>query len=258
MTSPLKQEPPGSVPWLLASVLLAFLTGCRNASPQSKADSFAPFQDKEVDTTPLAEFISARTARLLISLRATPDPKVYKSEIAATAVPISADGYLLTAAHAIDPDSLPSSYVMFPGTKRPLPFRVVWDGFRDTTAHLDLAVIHVKAEPPAFFEWAPLAELSAGAALVSAGFSEQQVSFAGGHLRADLHSDGQVAWKVAHDVPLAGGDSGGPLCTPRGELVAVNYGALTLTPFGGVLSRNALRPDPDWLAGLLARDRDRR
>ncbi|QDV09561.1 hypothetical protein Poly30_51190 [Planctomycetes bacterium Poly30] len=258
MTFTLNDKRAGRAATFLACVMPALLTGCRSASPQSKADSFAQFQGQDVDGAPLPEFLAARTARILISLRETAEPNVYRSEATAAAVPISADGYLLTAAHALDRDSLPSSYVLLSGTQRPLHFRVVWDGFRDTNAHLDIAVIHVEDELPAVFEWAAMTELVSGAELVSAGFSRAEISFAAGSLRDDVQSDGQVAWKVAHDVPLAGGDSGGPLCTPQGKLVAVNYGSMALTPFGGILSRYALRPDPDWLAGLLARDRDGR
>lgn len=239
---------------LLAALAAATLASCFSASPETKARSFAPYCDRIVDGAPLAEFLSARTAFAVLAVRPTPEHGVFVGGWGATAVPIAADGYLLTAAHALQHDGPHRSFVMYPGSDDGHGFRVVWNGFDE--AGLDLAVIHVESPPPAVFTWSPA--LARGTKVVSAGYVDKTLAFAGGELHEDLRSDGAVAWRVTHSVPLAHGDSGGPLCTLDGELVAVNYGGEALTPFGGVLRSVALRPDPDWLAGLLARDRRER
>jgi len=239
---------------LLAIAFLGLApTACRTpVDAETKARSFAPFADHEIGRASLCEFLAARTGHIVIKPTRTKIEGVYDAG-GGSAVPITNDGYHLTAAHVFE-DAKPSEvFLLLPGSTIAHRVRLVWSGFRDTNAEMDLALIHVKPAASAWFEWAPDDRVVAGTPVVSSGFPAHELAFAGGRLLTGIEPDGRITHKLDHDAPLAQGDSGGPLCTPDGKLVAVNYG--WELPFPGSEHSTAQRPDLDWLFGVIARDR---
>ncbi len=234
---------------------LVLLPGCltMSASMKDKARSFQALAASTVDGMSLERFLSARAVRVVIQPELTDERGVVRAG-AATAVPITSDGYALTVAHALD--ELPV-FVSLPGEKRGRRLRVVWDGFRDTDAKVDLALIHIRGPLPAWFELAGEEALGKGTPVAAAGFSDAgELVLAGGELMSASPQENRLARVIAHTTPLSFGDSGGPLTLLDGRLVGINFGS-TIAPLAGRLSSKAMRPNLDWLAGLIKNDRDR-
>ena len=220
---------------------------------KDKARSFVPVSASTVDGTPLARFLARRAVRVVIQPEATDERGIVRAG-AATAVPITPDGYALTVAHALD--ELPV-FVALPGEKRGRRLRVVWDGFRDADTKIDLALIHIRGPLPTWFELAEDDALRKGTPVAAAGFSDAgELVFAGGELMNSPPQEDRLARVVAHTTPLSFGDSGGPLVRLDGRLVGINFGS-TVAPLAGRLSSKAMRPNLDWLVGLIQNDRER-
>ena len=220
---------------------------------KDKARSFGPFASSSVGDVTLERYLSERAVRVVIQPEATDEEGIVRAG-AATAVPITSDGYALTVAHALD--ELPV-FVALPGEKRGRNLRVVWNGFEDADSKVDLALIHVRGPFPAWFDFAGDDELGSETPVAAAGFSGAgDLVFAGGELMDAPRQDDRLARVIAHTTPLSFGDSGGPLVLLDGRLVGVNFGS-TVAPLAGRLSSKAMRPNLDWLAGLIKNDRER-
>jgi len=238
-------------------VLLSALPSCQldGASLEAKNRSFDLVAGEAVDGVPLADFLAARTLRLLIDPEQIADSEDVYCGGVASATPITADGYMLTAAHAAETKGLEGRLlVQLSGSPRAHRVRVVWSGFEDEDTRVDMALLHVSPPPDAWFELAPEGALEEGQRVVCAGFSTAQVTFASGKLEGELAMGNRLARTIIHSTPLRSGDSGGPLITLDGRLVAVNASG-HWSPLGGVLVSRAVRPNRDWLDGLIERDR---
>lgn len=199
----------------------------------------------------------------------------------ASAVPVTDDGYYLTAAHCVT-ESSPTVVSLTKKVRMEKgPVRVVWRG-RGTPGSPDLAVIHVPLKPVMPFRLAGPAAVRGGAPVAVTGWSglarsEVKGSSAGGRVLAvsPLLRDGSgAAWRVVrHDVPLGSGDSGGPLITTDGRCAGINSkmlvtGLTVLKSWGGSTGSlnapmegyegEAILPDADWLQGVIATDRRKR
>ena len=202
-----------------------------------------------MDGVPIADFLTARTVKMAIEPKPSGVDGVYQAG-GATAAPISADGYMLTAAHVLGETPI---FVQLPGSNVAHDLRVVWNGF-DEVDEFDLALIHVTTHSTKWFEFAPDAALGDGLRVVSAGVSVPKLVFASGSLTEAFTPGDGIASIVRHSTPLRNGDSGGPLITLDGKLVAINYGSLNL-PLGGQLVSKAMRPNLAWLNEIIERDR---
>jgi S1-C subfamily serine protease len=263
---------------LILPLLLA-LAGCfHEPTPAQRAASFRPLESVRVDDLSLADYTARRTAYLLSTAAGdfvTDRPghlvltnvrsglrevRLYTG----TAVILTRDGYLLTAAHCADTPNLTviPAYVppYYPNLGALHP-RVVWIG-RAGDPLLDLALLKVDAPFLASFTWADDASLQPHTPVALAGIDltdyRLRFSYAAGQLtdpdydRPPHRSHAPPIRALAHSAPLRRGDSGGPLLTPDGRLAAINvavrYG---LGPQFSV----SLRPDPAWLDHLIAADR---
>ncbi len=196
-----------------------------------------------------------------------------------SAVPISADGYFLTAAHCVEePEPLTLVAVTKDKSLARATARIVWTAGR-VQEEPDLALIHADIQPHGFYALADPAkvkdDLAVGAGAWSMfGEESGERSLAAGNilsvvpLKTPTH--GCLGRKVYHDVPLCHGDSGGPLISPDGYLVAINsrVGAWPHTmarlflhcdgskgkPLSGYAS-SGIAPDAAWLQRLIAADR---
>ncbi len=265
-----------------APELLAFATpgdavpALHFPTPEEQAETFAPYADLEIEGLPVIRFLVRHQVLLLTDVRhvtALPGGGFsVASDAIACAAPISGDGYLLTAAHAVHGPVY--AVIDVDGRPTPAPVRVVWRG--DQAAGCDLALIKVAWRPPAPCAWSTLAELDAGTAVLSAGaylvddegsgqwFRHDQG--AGDMLRSPTHIDGQaeavngspaqppyetiVARLLAHP-----GDSGGPVMTTHGRLIGVTIGHL-LDSAGVSTGLSVIaRPDVPAIEAMMAKDR---
>jgi serine protease Do len=191
------------------------------------------------------------------------------------AVPITRDGYFLTAAHCVNMESL--TLVAFDAKRRlvNLPARVVWKG-----EEADLALVHAEMRPLEPFRVADGSALTGGTRVVIAGWSgaikNTAPPLAAGRVRQvsgwRRTASGAVWCEVEHDAPLNQGDSGGPLLTLDGGLVGINsqlgfeFGGMwrALLGIAGPLDQPfagynglAVCPDAGWVMRMVEADRAR-
>jgi hypothetical protein len=180
----------------------------------------------------------------------------------AHAVAIAADGYFLTAAHCLH-DGYVNYLVYTDGScARIAAARTVYRVW-DPAKGLDCAILHVDAELPYVFEWARAKDPTVGTAVVAVGQSVlrrtgelscclSQMCF-GGRI-VGIQRLGGDSLEVRSDIPARKGDSGGPVATVEGKLVAIDV----RKHFGPLKSFNfsvSLRPDPAWVDRVIQEDR---
>jgi S1-C subfamily serine protease len=177
-----------------------------------------------------------------------------KSLSLASATVIAADGYFLTAKHAVDsvqaePELKPWIIDFHRGQPRVLPAEVIW-----TSQEGDFALVKADVTVSKPFEWShPHQKLRRGTPLVQGGLSSHM---AAGKVRSDVFLDhaGSDFVVVHHTVKARHGDSGGPLVDREGKLVGINTVRLFLSldsegfRFGG---GQILRPNIDRLNGII-------
>ncbi len=96
---------------------------------------------------------------------------------------------------------------------------------------MDLAVIQIEGGPfPTYLEWYS-GEVTPGMDVYAAGFpglgDHWQYTLTKGII-SKTHESGETSWAYLdytylHDARIRGGNSGGPLITPQGQVVGVNY-----------------------------------
>jgi S1-C subfamily serine protease len=278
-------------PWSLVSclVLVAIGTGCPRSNTaghpgdtaitssetdaalrptvDARRSSFEPFRNETIGGAPLEEFVALRTGVV------TADVAVLATSMQFTglsgAAAISSDGYFITAAHVVS-GAAPWLYAQVTSGSFVLDKpRVVWVG-----SDIDLALLKVHHPVAACFEWSAPADAADGADVVGVGFSpllgggtydhgSLWVPF-GGHALAPLESVGsgsEPAFALRFAAPVYRGDSGCPVVTTRGGLLAIHVSIdVSLRRDGGAIKATneralALRPDLSWLERTLERDR---
>jgi len=195
-----------------------------------------------------------------------------------SAVPVTTDGYFLTAAHCADNDDLTLVTLNHKLHLVKVAARVVWRGNAVKNGP-DLAIIKAAVRPPLPFELAGAGALSPHVKVAATGWSgivhdNPMGATAAGRILtvSSLQSDESgAAWRViGHDVPLNFGDSGGPLVLQDGRLAGINScigvtvsGFLwTTLGFSGSADRplsgysgEAFAPSPAWLHRTIENDR---
>lgn len=182
-----------------------------------------------------------------------------------SAVPITADGYFLTAAHNLEDVS--SLILLAPAKTKVFgiaPARVVWKS-GSVKDGPDLALIHVPLAPFAVMAMTEPATLQAGTPVLTSGYSGNKPGQSGGRIlslgKMEENGDGARWRRLGHSAPLAHGDSGGPLIGADGSLLGVNtaWSGRVVFPLG--LSQIwgyqglAVAPDPHWIQALIKEDR---
>lgn len=255
------------------SVLVLLLAGCFHAPTTSteRSASFAPFVEERIDGRPLRDFIADRTALLVGGMStdalcshafaslSTAIKSVHGRYALGTATAVDARGYLLTAAHCVEWQPLHALY-LDAGHVRVAPVRIVWRG--DATREgCDMALLAIDRPLPAHFAWAD--EIKTGNVVVGAGPDYDAPAFglgffSGTAVKLEPNSTRPPAGAtIFHTGPVHLGDSGGPLATTNGELLAINVGdihELNLLLFSYQRASRAHRPDLPWLRDLVDRD----
>ena len=182
-----------------------------------------------------------------------------------SAVPVSDDGYFLTAAHNLEGISslilLAPAKTKVPGVSRA---RVVWKS-GSVKDGPDLALIHVPLAPFAPMTMAQPATLEAGTPVLASGYASNKPGQSGGRIlslsKMEGAGDGARWRRLGHSAPLAHGDSGGPLMGADGSLLGVNtaWAGRVVFPLGlnqiWGYQGLAVSPDPDWINSLIDQDR---
>ncbi len=177
------------------------------------------------------------------------------------AVAVDRRGYLATAAHLVGPDPILLVMIGDGGRATLRPARVVYRGDAD----FDFALLNVPGPLATAFTWSPTDALGVGTVLVAAGpnlsavagTARFQIEAAAGRLVEVTQATPTDACpgyrKVFGSLPTHHGDSGGPLFTLDGRLVAIHSAGRS--PWLGDDWRSlAIRPDDAWLRGVIEND----
>ena len=270
----------------------------------SKAESLKGWETASLDGKPLLEAISERTPILLgdkdlesVSMEQVGQEFVLRApgrpgSGGAAAVPVSEDGYFLTAGHIVQSASsliLVGPFGQEDGSPQvhKVPARVVWepDGeleLGNPASGPDIAIIHaIGAHLPVFMIDGEPPQV--GDSIIIAGwpfkyfdsFPEGAIKAAGQVQSVDVwHAVGSYPayTMVHHDAPMVEGDSGGPVLDRKGYLVGINssfrgsasywqafalIAGRTVTPDKLDYISTAIMPDPNWLREVIEQDRIR-
>lgn len=173
-----------------------------------------------------------------------------------SAVPITADGYFLTADHVLASSGDRNVFIIYGRSGRlgATKARIVW---RSATS--DLALLHAPIPTPDHYRWTPpTAWVPSSAPVMHAGIATGFKSPSGKLITGippETPFSGSRRFK--HDIPLEPGDSGGPVVDARGLLVGVNSAVEFLVPLETAffIESEANRPNVGKLMATIARDR---
>ncbi len=206
---------------------------------------------------------------------------------ACSAVPVSSDGYYVTANHCLS-STMPLAAVVRVDQRRSWKVvkkspRTVWRAGPDTD--VDLALFQLDFKPPVVLPLADQGTLQVRQRIASAGWSVLVARSGPGRLRKAIADLGWV-WGgrvlsvasarnpptgstfriVRHDTALAPGDSGGPLVDAESRLIGINVGGSFDVPGNGssasiradnYAGARAVALDAEWLRATIERDRVR-
>ena len=279
----------------LVTMAVASLTGCVGPAPTAadwerrtthvlqgrKAESQALVERDRIAGEPAAQFVGRRTALLIggpgrVTTKLAPNGRTamvawemkpeHKPGGISSAAAITDDGYFLTAAHAVSEARMqlvrPDRNGLGVGR-----VRVVWRGDPERGGP-DLALIHAPSRGQAFLTPVDPDTAPHRSRVWTGGFGDVRQNQSRGRLRFvgpwKTGADGSRWRTVEHSAPLMRGDSGGPLVDGSGRLLGVNTEFLVqpATLLGHdhlrVYRPVAMAIDPEWLGGVIARDRARR
>lgn len=173
-------------------------------------------------------------------------------------VPITPDGYVLTADHVLANSSQRNVFVLYgeDGRLRAHRARIVWRSPRG-----DLALVHAPIATPHHYQWSPPgAWLPSGTPIMHAGIATGFKSPPGRLISSIPPESGFTGNRLfKHDIPLEPGDSGGPVVDAHGRLVGVNSAVEFLVPLETAffIESEANRPNVGKLSSIIERDRRR-
>jgi S1-C subfamily serine protease len=175
-----------------------------------------------------------------------------------SAAPITGDGYFLTADHVLARMAGRNVFLIYGqgGRLAPAQARVVW---RDQGS--DLALLHIPARTPYFYQWSPPQQwLPIGTRVIHGGISTGFKS-GDGKLGTALAPQGSFTGnrKFKMDIPLQPGDSGGPVVDAYGRLVGINSAVEFLVPMETAffIDSEGNRPNTGMIEALIQNDRAR-
>jgi S1-C subfamily serine protease len=261
---------------LVALVLGLTLVGCQHwmqqellrANAPLRADSLGAWPERSLDGKPSHEYLLERTSKTIdravtMALGTTTDgvrvvcgADAHGEAILdiGSTVALSADGYFLTAAHCVDSGHTLIVCQDATGMVREIVGEVIWTGANERPP-IDLALVYAPSLSPIVFQWSALAEPSAGTPILCAGAGSKSLRVAAGTVTGNRHvpaGDGPAITAISVRVPLVPGDSGGPAMLEDGTLLGICVSAELPDPDP---TGTLLRPDAEWIAARIARDR---
>ncbi len=173
-----------------------------------------------------------------------------------SAVPISPDGYFLTANHVLANAKDRNVFVIYGRTHRltGARARIVW---RSDAS--DLALLKAPLATPLYYKWTSGREwLPEGTPVIHSGIATGFDS-PPGTLTTAIPPD--TRWtshhRFKHDIPLQPGDSGGAVLDARGRLIGINSAVEFLVPLETAffIGSEGNRPSIDRIAQVILKDR---
>ncbi len=242
----------------LAALAAASLSACSLAPP-------APPPDPSPPGRAVIRQAAARLAAVVISGKEELSPWVESrftqgrgpdDADGGSAIPISPDGYFMTADHVLARAAGRNVFVIHgqEGPLRARKARIVWR----SSSH-DLALLHIPEATPRYFTWtSPDQWLPVGTPVFHSGIATGFRSEPGKLVSAIPPGRGN-ATRFKHDIPLEPGDSGGAVIDARGQLVGVNSAVEFLVPLETAffIESEANRPNVRALERLIEADRRR-
>jgi S1-C subfamily serine protease len=287
----------GALVFMAAMALL--FSGCRNMAQTADEEvtrvgailnarrpaSLRDWRHKSIDGENVRGYVLSRTALLVppnmtmtVRMQDSPDHvRRYDALFtgrgtvffAGSAVPLTSDGYFLTASHCLD-DAVPGIVAINgDGELRSATSRVVWRG-HEREGDPDLALLHAPLAPVATLRLAGLPGPEKGSAVLTAGFGshgfpDMRAGVSGGqvlHLGPIRVRPNGARWReIAHSAPTAQGDSGGPVIDAKGRLQAITT---ELRGWRVFMKKSddlwfyrgiAMCPDAEWIQSLIDMDR---
>jgi len=243
----------------LAAMAAASLSACSlTSSPEPAADTSPPGKA-------VMRQAAARLAAVVISGKSELSPWVESrftqgkgpdDADGGSAIPISPDGYFMTADHVLARSAGRNVFVIHgqEGPLRATKARIVW-----RSASTDLAVLHIPVATPRYYTWSsPDQWLPAGTTVfhsgIATGFRSEP-----GKLVTSIPPGSKNAARFKHDIPLEPGDSGGAVVNSHGRLVGVNSAVEFLVPLETAffIESEANRPNVRALERMIETDRRR-
>lgn len=173
-----------------------------------------------------------------------------------SAVPISPDGYFITADHVLARADGRNVFVIHgqQGRLTATKARIIW-----RSAATDLALLHIPVATPNHYTWtSPDRWVPAGTPIIHSGIATGFRSEPGKLVTSIPPGRGNAA-RFKHDIPLEPGDSGGAVIDARGQLVGVNSAVEFLVPLETAffIESEANRPNVRALQRAIEADRRR-
>ncbi|WP_226895198.1 S1 family peptidase [Luteolibacter marinus] len=234
------------------------LSACSTAPP-------APLVDAPPPGPSVKRLAASRLTAIVVSGKAELDPWV-KSRFTrgigpddadgGSAVPISPDGYFITADHVLTHSEGRNVFVLHgqQGSLRSTKARIVW-----RSAATDLALLHIPIATPRYYAWTPPDQwLAAGTTVIHSGIATGFRSEPGKLITA-IPPDHGRGTRFKHDIPLEPGDSGGAVVDANGQLVGINSAVEFLVPLDTAffIESEANRPNVKALERVINADRRR-
>jgi S1-C subfamily serine protease len=171
-----------------------------------------------------------------------------------SAVPISPDGYFITADHVLARSTGRNIFIIHgqQGGLKATKARVIW-----RSASTDLALLHIPVITPNYYTWTrPDEWLPAGTPVIHSGIATGFRSEPGKLVTSIPPGRGNAA-RFKHDIPLEPGDSGGAVIDAHGHLVGVNSAVEFLVPLETAffIESEANRPNVRALQRAIEADR---
>jgi serine protease DegQ len=171
-----------------------------------------------------------------------------------SAVPISPDGYFITADHVLARSAGRNIFIIHgqQGGLKATKARIIW-----RSASTDLALLHIPVVTPNYYSWTePNEWLPAGTPVIHSGIATGFRSEPGKLVTSIPPGRGNAA-RFKHDIPLEPGDSGGAVIDAHGHLVGVNSAVEFLVPLETAffIESEANRPNVRALQRAIEADR---
>ena len=189
-----------------------------------------------------------------------------------SAVPISSDGYFVTAAHCVGKQGSTIQVLTKPASP-PLSLslaHVVWRSDETNPDEPDLAILHAPIKSDLFVTLASQATLKIGTPVLTSGYGSFKKSHSGGHLQSITNpklAPTGVTWReLTHTALTTPGDSGGPILSKERQLLGISSQIILTNPGWLPFDLGSLGydhgvcfvPDAQWLNSIIQRHRSKR
>lgn len=226
------------VPFLsVILVLVVILSACSPKAAPTTASEIMPTATSQPSPEPakpvglVDSLEGVRTATIQIEAQGTfVDPQmgaVYNAAGRGSGFIIDPSGIAVTNNHVVTGAALLKVWVG--GEDEPRNARVL-----GVSECWDLAVIDLEGDGYPWMAWYE-GEINPGLEVYSAGFplGDPEYTLTKG-IVSKANADGETSWAsvdavIEHDARIRGGNSGGPLVTPDGQVIAVNYAGIEST-----------------------------